>query len=131
MPLLAALWLALLGALAAAPTARSLGPAAAAVAAWSATPADRPAAADEAARAGRPAREALRAARPVTAATAARAGSASGNGPVPVALASAPRLSGEAAFAADVRARSRAASHAVAARGGVLPYFPTAPPLQG
>jgi hypothetical protein len=39
-----------------------------------------------------------------------------------------PRLPSGATFAAAVRARTLEASHAVAARGALLPYFPTAPP---
>jgi hypothetical protein len=41
------------------------------------------------------------------------------------------RLSAEATFAASVRVRTLDASHAICARGALLPYFPTAPPLQG
>ena len=41
------------------------------------------------------------------------------------------RLSIEAAFAASVRVRALDDSHAVSARGALLPYFPTAPPLRG
>ena len=41
------------------------------------------------------------------------------------------RLSMEAAFAASVRVRTLDDSHAVSARGALLPYFPTAPPLRG
>ena len=41
------------------------------------------------------------------------------------------RLSAEAAFAASVRVRTLDASHELSARGALLPYFPTAPPLQG
>jgi hypothetical protein len=41
------------------------------------------------------------------------------------------QLSMEAAFAASVRVRTLDASHAVSARGALLPYFPTAPPLRG
>lgn len=40
-------------------------------------------------------------------------------------------MSIEAAFAASVRVRTLDDSHAVSARGALLPYFPTAPPLQG
>ena len=41
------------------------------------------------------------------------------------------RLPMEAAFAASVRVRTLDDSHAVSARGALLPYFPTAPPLRG
>ena len=41
------------------------------------------------------------------------------------------RLSMEAAFAASVRVRTLDDSHALSARGALLPYFPTAPPLRG
>ena len=41
------------------------------------------------------------------------------------------RLSMAAGFAASVRARTLADSHAVGSRGALLPYYPTAPPLQG
>ena len=41
------------------------------------------------------------------------------------------RLSMEAAFAASIRVRTLDASHEVCGRGALLPYFPTAPPLQG
>jgi hypothetical protein len=44
---------------------------------------------------------------------------------------SAARLSAEATFAASVRVRALDASHEVPARGALLPYYPTAPPLQG
>ena len=52
---------------------------------------------------------------------------------VPFGLAadSAARLSAEATFAASVRVRTLDASHEVRARGALLPYYPTAPPLQG
>jgi hypothetical protein len=40
-------------------------------------------------------------------------------------------MSMEAAFAASVRVRTLDDSHAVSARGALLPYFPTAPPLRG
>jgi hypothetical protein len=45
--------------------------------------------------------------------------------------ASAARLSAEAAFAASVRVRTLDESHEVSGRGALLPYYPTAPPLQG
>ena len=41
------------------------------------------------------------------------------------------QLSMEAAFAASVRVRALDDSHAVSARGALLPYFATAPPLRG
>ena len=41
------------------------------------------------------------------------------------------QLSMEAAFAASARVRTLGDSHAVGARGALLPYFPTAPPLRG
>ena len=41
------------------------------------------------------------------------------------------QLSMEAAFAASVRVRTLDDSHAVSARGALLPYFSTAPPLRG
>ncbi|MFL5620511.1 MAG: hypothetical protein ACJ79A_19205 [Gemmatimonadaceae bacterium] len=41
------------------------------------------------------------------------------------------RLSIEAAFAASVRVRTLDDSHEVNARGALLPYYPTAPPLRG
>jgi hypothetical protein len=41
------------------------------------------------------------------------------------------QLSMEAAFAASVRVRTLDGSHAVSARGALLPYFATAPPLRG
>lgn len=49
----------------------------------------------------------------------------------PVVGASIGQLSMEAAFAATVRVRTLDGSHAVSARGALLPYFPTAPPLRG
>jgi hypothetical protein len=49
----------------------------------------------------------------------------------PAAGASSARLSVEAAFAASVRVRTLDGSHAISARGALLPYFPTAPPLRG
>ena len=49
----------------------------------------------------------------------------------PVAAETRARLSVEAAFAASVRVRTLDDSHAVSARGALLPYFPTAPPLRG
>lgn len=49
----------------------------------------------------------------------------------PVAAETSARLSVEAAFAASVRVRTLDGSHAVSARGALLPYFPTAPPLRG
>jgi hypothetical protein len=49
----------------------------------------------------------------------------------PAAGAAAGRLSMEAAFAASVRVRTLDESHEVSGRGALLPYFPTAPPLQG
>jgi hypothetical protein len=49
----------------------------------------------------------------------------------PLAGAAAGRLSMEAAFAASVRVRTLDESHEVSGRGALLPYFPTAPPLQG
>jgi hypothetical protein len=49
----------------------------------------------------------------------------------PVAAETSARLSVEAAFAASVRVRTLDDSHAVSARGALLPYFPTAPPLRG
>lgn len=45
--------------------------------------------------------------------------------------ASTARLSVEAAFAASVRVRTLDDSHEVSGRGALLPYYPTAPPLQG
>ena len=55
-----------------------------------------------------------------------------GDAPVRTAVASMSvgRLSMEAAFAASVRVRTLDDSHAVSARGALLPYFPTAPPLR-
>jgi hypothetical protein len=41
------------------------------------------------------------------------------------------RLSMEAAFAASIHVRTLDQSHEVSGRGALLPYFPTAPPLQG
>lgn len=49
----------------------------------------------------------------------------------PVFGASLGQLSMEAAFAATVRVRTLDDSHAISARGALLPYFPTAPPLRG
>jgi hypothetical protein len=49
----------------------------------------------------------------------------------PVAAAGRARLSVEAASAASVRVRTLDGSHTVSARGALLPYFPTAPPLRG
>ena len=49
----------------------------------------------------------------------------------PVAAERSARLSVEATFAASVRTRTLDGSHAVSARGELLPYFPTAPPLRG
>ena len=49
----------------------------------------------------------------------------------PVAAETNARLSVEAAFASSVRVRTLDDSHAVSARGALLPYFPTAPPLRG
>lgn len=56
-----------------------------------------------------------------------------GDAPVrtPVYGSTATWLSMEAAFAASVRVRTLDDSHAVSARGALLPYFPTAPPLRG
>jgi hypothetical protein len=50
---------------------------------------------------------------------------------LPPADASTARLSVEAAFAASVRVRTLDDSHEVSGRGALLPYYPTAPPLQG
>jgi hypothetical protein len=41
------------------------------------------------------------------------------------------RLSVEAAFAASVRVRTLDDAHEISGRGALLPYYPTAPPLQG
>ena len=115
MPLLAALWLALV-ALLAAPTA--LGESVA----LRAAPAHR--------------EEALRAPRLVAAPGLVRVEAPRASAPrshAPPAPGLAPAAAGPSASVATVAA-SRAArqpSHAPAARGGHLPYFPTAPPLQG
>jgi len=45
--------------------------------------------------------------------------------------AAAGRLSMDAAFAASIQVRTLDESHEVSGRGARLPYFPTAPPLQG
>ena len=50
---------------------------------------------------------------------------------MPAAAETSARLSVEATFAASVRTRTLDDSHAVSARGELLPYFPTAPPLRG
>jgi hypothetical protein len=50
---------------------------------------------------------------------------------LPPVEASTARLSVEAAFAASVRVRTLDDSHEVSGRGALLPYYPTAPPLQG
>jgi hypothetical protein len=139
MPLLISLWLALLHALVAAPAVRV--PASLVVRATYAeasvlagrivdrSPRTSPAAAlHESVQ--RPAHDALRVAHPpaglVATSGAARVAHV---GPAGT-LDAAPRVSGEAAYAADARARQLDASHAAATRGAVLPYFATAPPLQ-
>jgi len=112
VPLLIVLCLALLRVLAPVPS----GPAARAVHArieWSA-----PSTQDEAVRVAVPARGEV-----VT-----RGERPDGCAPPTPAPATGPRLPSGATFAAAVRARTLEASHAVAARGAVLPYFPTAPP---
>lgn len=69
----------------------------------------------------------VRAVQPVASVVAARSATVL-HGP---AADTAARLSAEAAFAASVRVRTLEVSHELSARGALLPYFPTAPPLQG
>lgn len=133
MPLILALCLALLRALVAPPAGPVIGPTVAApvqVAAWG----DQ-GAADRIPRlthdGARPAHEDVRAAAPVTELVTGRGEARGWSIPVPAVGGAAPRLTSEATYAAEVRARALGESHVVAARGGVLPYFPTAPPLQG
>ena len=70
----------------------------------------------------------VRVARPLAAAFAMRPDSSMRT---PVAAETSARLSVEAAFAASVRVRTLDDSHAVSARGALLPYYATAPPLRG
>lgn len=149
MPFLAALWLAILTALSTTPSvgsaATGVDRAAAPVARIAAGPLEtaRARAGDVADRIGSgpgagvrrgvpaPLDEALRVARPVVDLAASRGARAAVHGPPAAMCAAAARLSAGAAFARDARARALDTSHAVSARGDVLPYFPTAPPLQG
>jgi hypothetical protein len=132
MPLVVALWLALLQALSLAAPARPAGVEGASPSARveQAGPTGRRVAIPHP---GTPA-EALPAGARVAADVLVRSG-----GPPPVGgagpLAALPVFArpGLAAAAVARRALRRhgGASHAIAARGGVLPYFPTAPPIQG
>jgi hypothetical protein len=72
--------------------------------------------------------EAVRVAVPARGEVVTRGERPDGCGPTPPAPPSAPPAPSGATFAAAVRARTLEASHAVAARGALLPYFPTAPP---
>ena len=148
MPLLAALWLALVHALTLTPSMRPE-----AVTAWSLvavapdSSARRAATADDAGRAigssgtraepnvrtGAPhsSDEALRLAQPARSVSVARSTTPAVAGPPAAALVLAPHLPDAALGAAAVRARTLARSHAVSALGDVLPYFATAPPLRG
>jgi hypothetical protein len=120
VPLLIALWLAVLHALVATPAAR--------------TPA-----ADARAHAGaslhrsgsEPLNQTVHAAHSPAGVVATRGEAPSGHAPPAAPIGTAPRLDDAAARAAAVRGRALDASHAVTARGAVLPFFPTAPPLQG
>ena len=129
MTLVAALWLALLHALCVAAPVRSPDPAAAA-ARPRAVQVD--AARRIAAHTERAPEQSLRLA-PGTAAGAIvrAAGPGTGSAPIPALLAPAwPRLTGPSTLQPALRRRG-AASHVVATRGRLLPYFPTAPPRQG
>ena len=121
MPLLAALWLALLHLLSATPAPRIAGAAAALVRGTETTLSRRgPASGDEALRVPRPlpALGAVRPDAPLPHASAA-------DGAVPVCW------SGATIAPAVEQAPAWHPSHAPSARGGLLGYFPTAPPLQG
>ena len=129
MPLVVALWLALVHALA---ITTSIHPSAV-VAAWSGPTVGQGVTAEPRVRAGAALApdEALRQALPVRSVSVARSTTPLLSGPPAAALATSPRLPDAPLFAAAVRARALGLSHAVSARGDVLPYFPTAPPLQG
>ena len=70
----------------------------------------------------------VRVARPLAATFATRPDSSMRT---PVVAETSARLSVEAAFAASVRVRTLDDPHAVSARGALLPYYATAPPLRG
>jgi hypothetical protein len=113
MPVLAALWVALLHLLAA-PAPRTAGVAAPARRVeWSVETAP-----------------ALRAPRPLPALGAVRSDAPRQTGPAPHGLAPAP-WPRAAIRAVAARRAARQPSHASSARGGLLPYFPTAPPPEG
>lgn len=148
MPLLVALWLALVHALTLTPPVR---PTAAAVGSIAAvvgeTNAGRTTTADDARRAAgstgtraesrvgmeaaQSADETLRLAQPVRSLSVPRSTVPAAAGPPAAALGTMPRLPDAALGAAAVRARTLARSHETSARGDVLPYFATAPPLRG
>jgi hypothetical protein len=74
--------------------------------------------------------DALRVTRPVTDLVAPRGEKRPGHAPPVAPLAAGERLASGVTGAADARARTLRRAHAVAARGAVVPYFATAPPLQ-
>jgi len=129
VPLVALLWLALLQALCIA-SPPSGGGSATAPRARVERGLDRPERGD-AARAEAP-DAALHAARVVTTATLARPSGATthgGTGAPALDWTACPRI--DEAGARRILARYADASHAASARGGLLPYFPTAPPFRG
>lgn len=130
MTLVAALWLALLHALCVAAPVRS--PDHAATSARPRAVQVDAAAGRIAARAERAPEQSLRLAPGIaTGAIARAAGPGTGSAPIPALLAPAwPRLTEPSTLQAALRRRG-GASHAVATRGRLLPYFPTAPPRQG
>jgi hypothetical protein len=78
-----------------------------------------------------PAPDAPRAARVVAGVVSATIAAPATHPTPPASPASPARPLGDALGATDARPTALCASHAVAARGAVLPYFATAPPLQG
>ena len=78
-----------------------------------------------------PAHDALRVARVVTGVVPATAEGPTTHLTLSTPLGAPPRLPVDPLGATDTGERALRASHAVAARGAVLPYFATAPPLQG
>jgi hypothetical protein len=124
MPLLAAIWIALLHLLAVTPAPRLVG--AALVPVWSAHRGANAIPSHH----GRASDEALRAPGPLPGLGVLRSAEPRPYAPPPYAL---PAALGQrpAGVVAGPRARSWQPSHAPSARGGILPYFPTAPPLQG
>jgi hypothetical protein len=132
MPLLAVLWLALLHALTLAPTPRPTGGVMAGAVARVALAAE--GARSLAVRRAEPPEHALRAAERVAATALSREVGGPppiGGGPDATLLRAAAAELATADATRRVLRRHGTAEHAIAARGGLLAYFPTAPPLQG